>query len=167
MNYEIIENFLPKPLWNNYNNFFFRDEEMLFHYRGSVADKDDTTAFYFNRLLQAFNQIYDPIYFKLAVPLLYHGNIFNPQRSIVNCYIKQSTPIKTGIHTDHSFDHKVLLYAINTNNGYTVLDPKGKNIKLPSIANQAVIFDGGIEHMAVTQTDENVRININITFTPT
>jgi len=164
MDYQIIENFLPPDLHNNYLKFFFEDEAMLFHYRGSIADKDDTSAFYFNRLLQAFNQIYDPLYFQLTVPLLYHGHVFNPQRSIVNCYIKQSTPVETGIHTDHSFDHHVLLYSVNTNNGYTVLDPNGKNIKVPSVANQAVFFDGNIEHMAVTQTDENVRININITF---
>lgn len=164
MNYQVLENFLPKSLYDVYNKFFFIDEEMLFYYRGSIANDDDTSSFYFNRLLQSFDQIYDPVYFKLIVPLLYHGQIHNPQRTIVNCFIKQTTPIKTGIHTDHPFEHQVLLYSVNTNNGYTILDPNGKNIKIPSVANQAVIFNGGIEHRAVTQTDENIRVNINITF---
>ena len=77
---------------------------------------------------------------------------------------KTSTPIKTTPHNDQSYPHRVLLYSINTNNGCTVLDPEGENIKIPSVANQALFFDGSIKHQAVTQTDENVRFNININF---
>ena len=97
-------------------------------------------------------------------PLLYKGSIREVLRVQVNCFVKQPKPIFTGIHTDDERNHNVLLYSVNTNNGYTILDPNGKNIKVPSVANQALFFDGAIEHRAVTQTDTNVRFNININF---
>jgi len=53
------------------------------------------------------------------------------------------------------------LYSVNTNNGYTLFKD-GK--KVLSLANQAVVFDGKMSHSSVAQTDESIRVNININF---
>ena len=57
--------------------------------------------------------------------------------------------------------HKVCLLSINTNDGYTEFE---NGTKFTSIENQAIVFDGGTPHRSVTQTDQNMRVNINLNF---
>ena len=56
---------------------------------------------------------------------------------------------------------KTLLYYINTNNGGTEFENGGF---VKSVANRAVIVDGDIKHQSVGQTDEDIRLLININF---
>ena len=164
MNYKIVPNFLPPNDFDFIHNYTINI--LKYKYNPVIGLIDDTSGFYFANMLYYFpnNSNPDPEFFKVATPLLYHGNLSNIYRFQVNCFIKQPNHIFTAPHHDQSFPHKVLLYSVNTNNGYTVLDPNGKNLKIPSVANQAIFFDGDIEHQAVTQTDENVRVNININY---
>ena len=60
-----------------------------------------------------------------------------------------------------NFNHKVLLLNLNDNNGYTEFE---NDHKVMSKANEAVIFDGNIKHRSVSQTDEDLRININLNY---
>ena len=64
------------------------------------------------------------------------------------------------MHRDYAYPHQVALFSLNTCNGYTYFEDTKE--KVPSIANQLVIFDGNRNHCSVAQTDENLRININI-----
>ena len=163
MNYKIIPNFLSEE---EHKEIFDRIQRLDFYYQKTIAERTDNSGFFFcNKLYDAvIKRDLDPTYLPIITPLLYKGLLREIYRVQVNCFIKQSKPIFTGIHTDDPRSHNVLLYFVNTNNGYTILDPNGKNIKVPSVANQALFFDGKIEHQAVTQTDENVRFNININF---
>jgi len=79
-----------------------------------------------------------------------------------NLYLRQKEPMLSEPHRDHFIDHKVAIYYVNTNDGYTLLDEK---IKIPSIKNTVLVFDGG-KHRAVSQTDEKVRVIINISYQP-
>jgi len=65
-------------------------------------------------------------------------------------------------HTDRNSFHKVALFYITTNNGFTVLKDVAK---IDCIGNRMVIFDGSIYHHSVTSTDD-VRSVININFIP-
>ena len=166
MEYKIISNFLPKEDFDYLSNFFLNDETLMrWRYHDAIANKEDNTSFYFQ------NTPYPPSfdtkeeYLLPVLPLLYHSKIFTTEKLLrvkYNLFVQQSRPIVSAPHYDFSFPHKVLLYSVNSNNGYTILDPNGENKKIPSIANQALFFDGSIEHQAITQTDEKVRININI-----
>jgi len=93
--------------------------------------------------------------------LLGRLNLNSLLRCKINLYTKKSKHIKTMFHTDSPEPHKVALFSINTNNGYTLF--KNKN-RVPSVENTMVLFDGQTEHCSVAQTDENVRINININY---
>lgn len=162
MNYKVIPNFLLKDEHELISNYI---SNLDFYYQKRVANIEDTSSFFFSNCLYDIRKSkLNFEYFKIIVPLLYNAKIQIPWRIQVNCFIKQSKPIFTQPHVDNDNPHNVLLYSVNTNNGYTILDPKGKNIKVPSVANQALFFDGSIEHQAVTQTDENVRFNINVNF---
>ncbi len=164
MDYKVIPNFLNKE------EFFLLQKEVIekvpLFYQNSMAYKSDTSSFYFSTLLydEFRKPNISPEHFKIITPLFYHGKVQFPFHCKVNCFVKQEKHIFTEPHIDTDVPHNVLLHSINSNNGYTILDPKDKNIKVPSIANQALFFNGNIEHQAVTQTDENVRFNININF---
>lgn len=163
MNYKIIPNFLIKEEHEFISDYVFN---LDFYYQKYVGQIGDTSTFFFSNCLYDFDKKpkLKPKSFAVIIPLFYKAKIHHPYRVQVNCFIKQPTPIFTEIHTDRDIPHNVLLYTVNSNNGYTILDPNGENIKIPSVANQALFFDGSIEHQAVTQTDENVRFNININF---
>jgi hypothetical protein len=53
---------------------------------------------------------------------------------------------------------------MNTNNGGTVMKIKDKEIKINSVENRAVIFNTKTLHASEIQTDEKLRIIININF---
>tara|TARA_B100000035_G_C20850149_1_gene487048 strand:+ start:114 stop:644 length:531 start_codon:yes stop_codon:yes gene_type:complete len=61
-------------------------------------------------------------------------------------------------HVDYQFDHKVCIFYINTNNGYTLFK---SGEKIDSVANRLLIFDGLKEHSTVVQTDTPARYIIN------
>ena len=61
-------------------------------------------------------------------------------------------------HVDYKFEHKVCIFYINTNNGYTLFK---SGEKIDSVANRLLIFDGLKEHSTVVQTDTPARYIIN------
>ena len=174
MDYQVISNFLPEEDFKSLYELFYGEgsSTFLWRYQSTIASTTDSSGFYFENsthfwpVIQEIKEI-DLDHIMKAVPLLYYGRIFysNLLRVKFNCFTKQCKPTISGIHTDYEFPHKVLLYSINTNNGATILDPLNKDIKIPSIENQALIFDGQIPHQAITQTDEDLRVNINICYT--
>tara|TARA_R110000796_G_scaffold232987_1_gene351458 strand:- start:425 stop:931 length:507 start_codon:yes stop_codon:yes gene_type:complete len=167
MNYRLVENFLPPRDHQKIQNFFLKDPDgrgMRWAYNLNVAKEGDNETFLFANKLWPPPYDFQPEYFLTLIPILYYSNISNIIRIKANCYVKQPIKIKTGIHTDFDIPHKVLLYSINTNNGSTILDPEGENIEIPSKANQALFFEGNIPHQAITQTDMNLRINLNICY---
>mgnify|MGYP000491655028 FL=1 len=64
-------------------------------------------------------------------------------------------------HIDYDFPHKVCIFYVNTNNGYTMFE---NGEKIPSVENQLATFDGSEKHCSVVQTDTSARyiVNINI-----
>tara|TARA_Y200000002_G_scaffold281286_2_gene235330 strand:- start:67 stop:597 length:531 start_codon:yes stop_codon:yes gene_type:complete len=62
-------------------------------------------------------------------------------------------------HVDYKFDHKVCIFYVNSNNGYTLFK---SGEKVDSVANRLLIFDGLKEHSTVVQTDTSARYIINI-----
>ena len=63
-------------------------------------------------------------------------------------------------HQDFSFNNKSALYYINTNDGYTQIG----DIKVDSIKNRMVVFDGSREHYSTNCTNTQVRVTINFNF---
>ena len=61
-----------------------------------------------------------------------------------------------------TFPHKVALFSLNTNNGFTYFKDKSR---IYSKANQIIfILMEKTKHGSVMQTDTNLRINININY---
>jgi len=62
-------------------------------------------------------------------------------------------------HVDYNFQHKVCIFYVNTNNGYTLFE---NGEKIYSVENRLLIFDGLKKHSTVVQTDTSARYIINI-----
>ena len=82
---------------------------------------------------------------------------FNPRsdKIVEHCY---------HVDNDYGKDAKTGIYYFNTNNGYTRLKVGGKEVKVDSIANRFLIFDGDILHTGTTCTDEVGRYVLNMNF---
>ena len=80
-----------------------------------------------------------------------------------NCLFKDSKKHFSHFHCDRTYDCTTAILYMNTNNGYTLLGEKEK-IKIKSEENKIVIFNSGIKHCAVSQTDTTRRIVINFNY---
>lgn len=99
-------------------------------------------------------------YFEYLSPLIVKLKINALIRIKANLYPYQPTIKEHDFHVDFNYPHKVALFAINNNNGYTRL--KGKKIK--SRENQIIMFKGNELHASSTCSDQSIRININFNY---
>ena len=158
---QIISKFIKEPEIFDQIKSTLLSSNFPWFYSGTTASVYDSSDYlFYHWLYQSNNQVSD--YFNLVLlPLLEKLNINSLLRCKINLYTKKSKHIKTKFHTDLPEPHKVALFSINTNNGYTLF--KNKDMA-PSVENTIILFDGQKEHCSVAQTDENVRINININY---
>lgn len=161
MSFKIIENFLPKETAD------FIEKEMLcntfaWFYTDSVNTKDDNKRFFFSHSIIHEGVCCSRFYESIALPIL---NKLQPDKIFrikCNLYLREVEHYIKGFHVDMPEEHKVLLYYVNTNNGFTLFE---NGDKVPSVKNTALVFDGNLKHVAVPQTDKKVRMNININYT--
>ena len=73
-------------------------------------------------------------------------------------------PSQSPYHQDQSKNpnHKIAIYYINTNNGYTIFEHNKQQIQ--SIQNRLIIFDGHLRHAGVSTTDTKRREVLNLNY---
>ena len=172
--FKIIDNFL-EPYVADRIEFILSSTEFPWYYHDHIAYKSDTFqqskilgeedgldryqfvhSFKSNVLNTSsvwFDQSTLPIIDKLKV------SFSQVIRAKVNLGLYSGQPYKSAYHIDNTEPHKVALYYVNTNNGYTQFET---GEKVYSIKNRILLFDGMIKHRAVKQTDSKPRITINI-----
>jgi len=64
-------------------------------------------------------------------------------------------------HCDNSFDHKVSIFYLNSNNGFTIFE---NGDKVESLENRLLTFSGSWLHSGTTCSDKNARILINFNY---
>ena len=162
MKIQTVDNYLPNEIFLNMKEIFLNTSKGFPWYLSNiVGGPDDKSDFYFFHILYA-NQKQESRFFESLVhPLIGRQHFTYLYRARCNLYTKKSKKIYTKYHTDDTNDHKVLLYNITTNNGFTMFE---NGQKILSVENQAILFDGKIKHRSVAQTDKDLRINININY---
>lgn len=119
----------------------------------SIKYKDNINSSFLDQIMQPFKKKLN--YRKLL-------------RAKLNLNFNQGKPIRSNFHTDfpelerEGKPYQTAIYYFITCNGYTQF--KEKKIKIKSIANRLVWFPGELPHRAVTQTDTNRRVGLNINF---
>jgi len=153
-----IDNFLD-------NNTFLNIKKLLFsvhfpyYYQSAVANNQDVADFYFNHTFYLNNQQQSSAFADVVMPIIGKYGFKKLLRAKCNLYTRKEKQIPNAFHLDFEIPHTVLLYSVNTNNGYTMFK---SGEKIYSKENQLIIFDGLLEHCSVAQTDEKIRVNINI-----
>jgi len=168
---EIIPNYIKNEEIQQHVKNFLMGEQCDYYYQDSCAfnhDTEDPNFFFAHNLFNSAdnrrNQMnpYSNAFLHIMLPLLGRLEYEILYRAKVNCYPRFSEHIKTSMHVDmNDTPHKVALYSVNTNNGYTLFE---NGTKVESVENQMVIFDGHLKHCSVGQTDEKIRVNVNINF---
>ncbi len=165
MDYKIIKNFLDKETFT-----FIQQKtmgrglnrcDMAYFFNSTVAyDDEKTNQCYFTHSLYEYDQPQSGFFESILVPLAKRLDLKSLIRAKVNLYPKTEKVVEHDSHTDLSFPHLGCVYSINTNDGYTRLG----DIKIPSIENQALIFDSSKPHNSTTCTNALARFNININY---
>ena len=173
---KVIENFLPKPIFNNILNIV-ESEQFDWKWHNETIPGDGN--FMFNKVLYVYpfegrGEIFD----KELLPLFGIFKDFQdehlPEKSKtlaklkLNLYPNQGKQVKHGKHFDITTNRKVdpniitSVFNFHTCNGYTCIEKEdGSEEKVPSVANSIVIFDNAL-HYGVTQSDIPRRIVLNI-----
>tara|TARA_R100001594_G_scaffold38696_2_gene70093 strand:+ start:4745 stop:5257 length:513 start_codon:yes stop_codon:yes gene_type:complete len=168
--YKTIDNFIPKEKFKDIQEVMMSENFNWFFQNYVVGDQVSTKEgnsgqddYFFSHIF--FNKklgINSPHYGFILSPIFKVLNADKIIRVKANLYINHNKKVEHGYHIDYpDLKHKVALFSINTNDGYTELENIGS---FKSIENRMLIFDGDIKHRSVTQTDCKRRVNININY---
>lgn len=166
---KVIDNFLQGEelkklhhLFDDFNIPWYFSSSSIYADKG-YYDKDDKKFMFTHKfvhdekIISDFYPVIEPMISKLK-SIIDFNYIY---RIKANLYTDQNKHVEHTPHQDlHGLDKKyyTAIYFVNSNNGKTVV----KDIKIPSISNTIVLFDGDINHYGITQTDTQTRIVINI-----
>lgn len=173
MSFEIIDNFLKKEEFDKIKSTFFpkqEDQEKISwrHQKGIVRDPNlGPTTYDENDWMYSYSFMppqtkEESKFVSLITPIFDNLNA----EQIIDARANLIVPTKTNIHHEDHVDrktfHKVALFYVTTNNGYTILKDTAK---VECVKNRMLIFDGSIYHHSVSSTDD-IRCVININYIP-
>ena len=167
MNYELIEDVLDKEIYEEINKKFNSSFFPWFYNDITIAGADNN--FMFTHHIYRNGQISSE-YFNDILPVLFEVGITTGKSKLLrvkaNLYTNQNENIYHATHTDFPDLEKyyTAVYNFTECNGGTILFKEDDDIKIPSIKNSLLVFDGYIPHQGFTQTDKNSRVLLNIDF---
>lgn len=171
--YEIIDNFLNDDDFLNLKNTFFpkieNSQKLPWNYqKGIVRDpesgptgyEEDNWMYSHSFISSETNKKSE--YLDLISPIFQRLKVSQILDARANLLTPTETHIHHEDHVDRKIHHKIALFYVTTNNGFTVLRDVAE---VNCVENRMLLFDGSIYHHSVTSTDE-VRCVININFIP-
>ena len=158
---ETIKNFCEKNIFKNLVKKITK-EDIGFFFNNSVAyekEQQDNLSYYFTHVVYD-KQMPNSSLYELFIPILHLLKVKALIRIKINLYTKTKKLHYHNPHVDNPFKHKGCVLSLNNCNGFTIIGNK----KIPSIANQALLFDPSVSHNSTTCTDKPARININFNY---
>lgn len=161
MEYEIIDNFLPKSVFKPIKNIL-TVEEFPWIYRELRGGADSKVKKYFN---------FEHVTYTQNVPV---SPFFDELDSIIenidcksllnmscNMFTKTTEHIELKINSLYPFPNVVGIFYVTNSDGYTVLD---ENIKIENLENRLILFDGSKPYIENTCTNAMRKINISFNY---
>lgn len=164
---KIKDNFLPEVIFEKIFKLMTSPMFSWYYQISQTINKKEKDESYFSHLIYSDNIPQSHHYEDIMVPIIFS---LGEPKSLISCranlYVNRNKVYKSNYHTDgcdgeNKWNHKTALFYVNENNGYTEFK-SGK--KVESKKNRICIFDASEEHRAVSQTDEDRRILININY---
>ena len=166
---QIFNNFLDQEIFLEIKKFIM-SPRCQWRYVNYIAHKDgrdnDNDGYFVHSFKDCHPQTFEDRYpesphFPLIAKILDKIQYRNILRIRSSLYPRRDVQKPDPFHIDYDFPHKVCIFYVNTNNGYTMFE---NGEKIPSVENQLATFDGNEKHCSVVQTDTSARyiVNINI-----
>jgi len=166
---QIFNNFLDQEVFLEIKKFIM-SPRCQWRYVNYIAHKDgrdnDNDGYFVHSFKDCHPQTFEDRYpesphFPLIAKILDKIKYQNILRIRSSLYPRRDVQKPDPFHIDYDFPHKVCIFYVNTNNGYTMFE---NGEKIPSVENQLATFDGNEKHCSVVQTDTSARyiVNINI-----
>ena len=166
---QIFNNFLDQEAFLEVKKFIM-SPRCQWRYVNYIAHKDgrdnDNDGYFVHSFKDCHPKTFEDRYpesphFPLIAKILDKIKYQNILRIRSSLYPRRDVQKPDPFHIDYDFPHKVCIFYVNTNNGYTMFE---NGEKIPSVENQLATFDGSEKHCSVVQTDTSARyiVNINI-----
>ena len=166
---QIFNNFLDQEVFLEIKKFIM-SPRCQWRYVNYIAHKDgrdnDNDGYFVHSFKDCHPQTFEDRYpesphFPLIAKILDKIQYQNILRIRSSLYPRRDVQKPDPFHIDYNFPHRVCIFYVNTNNGYTMFE---NGEKIPSVENQLAMFDGSEKHCSVVQTDTSARyiVNINI-----
>ena len=166
---QIFNNFLDQEVFLEIKKFIM-SPRCQWRYVNYIAHKDgrdnDNDGYFVHSFKDCHPQTFEDRYpesphFPLIAKILDKIQYQNILRIRSSLYPRRDVQKSDPFHIDYNFPHRVCIFYVNTNNGYTMFE---NGEKIPSVENQLATFDGSEKHCSVVQTDTPARyiVNINI-----
>ena len=154
---EIIDNYLPDDIFNEMQDLML-SRGFPWFYQDRIV-KHTPINYQFVHVFKPDSQ-----YTQLVRPLLNKINPTQVLRCKVNLRPITQQHEQSPYHVDQTRNqnHKIAIYYINTNNGYTIFEHDKQQIQ--SIQNRLIIFDGHLRHAGVSTTDTKRRVVLNLNY---
>lgn len=153
--HKIYDNFLSEDEFLKIKNSIL-NSEFSWNLTPNVSNLQEnlkiTSSYYFTHLFETY-EIFESLLGKL-----------NPEKVIrikANLYPSTEEIEKHSNHIDYEFENIGAIYYLNTNNGLTILED---TVKVESVKNRLLLFDGSKLHCSTTCSDDKCRVNINMNF---
>ena len=162
---KIFKGVLEKNDFEKINTFFTDINTAWFYQPKMISASNNNDRGFFSHALFHNNRITSNAY-DLMLPLLEQLNAGPIINIRANLNIKSDKQYQSEFHNDYTYDEALTaIYYLNKNNGYTEFDDKEKT-KIYSEPNKLAVFNCKLKHRMVSQTDNNIRMLININFFP-
>jgi hypothetical protein len=162
MQYEVIDNYLPKEEFEAIKNIMM-GFNFPWYYNPDVAalgeDKYVNSMYFTHNFCNG--AVVNSGFFDVIRPLLNKIGVKALVRVKGNLYTNVGSLLENDRHVDDDFSHKGAIFYINTNNGPTTLED---GTKIDSVANRVLLFDPSKPHHSTFCTDQKIRVNININY---
>lgn len=157
MNYEIIDNFLPKSSFNAIKNTIF-NEEFPWLCKEIKADADSKLKKYinFDHIVYTQNVPVSPFFEELEI-LISRIDCKSLLNMSCNMHIGASEIIEKKIKPFYPFPNTQAILYLNNSDGYTIVE---ENIKIENIENRLLVFDGSKNYIETNCTNNTKKINI-------
>lgn len=153
--HKIYDNFLSEDEFLKIKNSILNNE-FSWNLTPNVSNLQEnlkiTSSYYFTHLFETY-EIFESLLGKLS-----------PEKVIrikANLYPSTEEIEKHSNHIDYEFENIGAIYYLNTNNGLTILED---TVKVESVKNRLLLFDGSKLHCSTTCTDDKCRVNVNMNF---
>ena len=161
MQYAIIDNFLDIDYFNSIKKIIMSDR-FAWYFQDGITNPEtgeEEESFYFTHNVYS-EGVKSSLFTHLEI-LLQKLNVRTLIRIKANFYPNVNKFMENLSHVDYEEKHIAGILYLNNNNGYTRLNDK---IKVDSLENRMLLFEGYKPHNSTLCTNTKGRFNINLNF---